>query len=170
MPVHVFGNWNFSSLWDDSSGSWTCIRLGWFVQLVDFIHYPSTFMDSRNYTHLGWSIQLVDFVCVHPYLGTWEISPVLDDPSSLWTLFIIRPILWTQKNFTRLGWFVQLVDFVCVRPHLWTWEISSFLGWSVQFVDFIRIQVEKTVMSECSIVYFEKSTCSLGLKKILEVL
>ena len=47
---------------------------------------------------------------VHFY-GLKKFSPVLDDPSSLWTLFIIRPFLWTL-NFTRLGRSVQFVDFV----------------------------------------------------------
>ena len=47
---------------------------------------------------------------VHFY-GLEKFSPALDDPSSLWTLFIIRPFLWTL-NFTRLGRSVQFVDFV----------------------------------------------------------
>jgi len=47
---------------------------------------------------------------VHFY-GLKKFSPVLDDPSSLWTLFIIRPFLWTL-NFTRLGQSVQFVVFV----------------------------------------------------------
>ena len=38
---------------------------------------------------------------VHFY-GLEKFSPALDDPSSLWTLFIIHPLLWTL-NFTSLG-------------------------------------------------------------------